>query len=517
MVNNNNIFRKIINNSIQFKQLQKSLQYINDYNENGFIYVEYSFIEGELLLNYIKKNNITEKELIKMNKSFYEEVLIFIEINEINLDFFSLYSIFVNKNNEFILFDYGYMKYILPKDIVKNYYKISPQEFDHPISNKTCVLTYGITLFKAYFNNISEIEINNKMIELPKNKECSNSFIKFLSKLLQRDYKKRYSFSSFGSDEFCYEENKSDEVKLDDDILIMIFNIIENKYNLIIDYYKSKDFNLDENKKYLKVVYDFLSICLIEIDMISGIFKNNKNTFSNQEEITFISFNSENNNFQYEYVTINLGSIPDIQKIFNNKNNKIIIEFLNKLQNNRTSLFELVKKLNLIVKKNYFKKSSLIFLEEFIMNVHKTQDIITYFEEIFTNGVKLFNDKKISLSHKEFLISEYLIEYIISLKIFTSENSNKNLNRFDILNKFFIKEVDNIYLSCVPLKKKENKYIYITFIGGMFKYYYQEILKKEENFNSKSVIKSSEETFAGLINFYPSVMKYIKDSDENDQ
>ena len=517
MVNNNNIFRKIINNSIQFKQLQKSLQYINDYNENEFIYVEYSFIEGEILLNYIKKNNITEKELIKMNKSFYEDVLIFIEINEINLDFFSLYSIFVNKNNEFILFDYGYMKYILPKDIVKNYYKISPQEFDHPISNKTCVLTYGITLFKAYFNNISEIEINNKMIELPKNKECSNSFIKFLSKLLQRDYKKRYSFSSFGSDEFCYEENKSDEVKLDDDILIMIFNIIENKYNLIIDYYKSKDFNLDENKKYLKVVYDFLSICLIEIDMISGIFKNNKNTFSNQEEMTFISFNSENNNIEYEYVTINLGSIPDIQKIFNNKNNKIIIEFLNKLQNNRTSLFELVKKLYLIVKKNYFKKSSLIFLEEFIMNVHKTQDIITYFEEIFTNGVKLFNDKKISLSHKEFLISEYLIEYIISLKIFTSENSNKNLNRFDILNKFFIKEVDNIYLSCVPLKKKENKYIYITFIGGMFKYYYQEILKKEENFNSKSVIKSSEETFAGLISFYPSVMKYIKDSDENDQ
>ena len=342
-------------------------------------------------------------------------------------------------------------------------------------------------------------------------------FVKFLSQLLQRDYKKRYSFSSFGSDEFCYEENKSDEVKLDDDILIMIFNILENKYNLIIDYYKSKDFNLDENKKYLKVVYDFLSICLIEIDMISGIFKNNKNTFSNQEEITFISFNSENNNFQYEYVTINLGSIPDIQKIFNNKNNKIIIEFLNKLQNNRTSLFELVKKLYLIVKKNYFKKSSLIFLEEFIMNVHKTQDIITYFNEIFTNGVKLFNDKKISLSHKEFLISEYLIEYIISLKIFTSENSNKNLNRFDILNKFFIKEVDNIYLSCVPLKNKENKYIYITFIGGMFKYYYQEILKKEENFNSKSVIKSSEETFAGLISFYPSVMKYIKDSDENDQ
>jgi len=517
MVNNNNIFRKIINNSIQFKQLQKSLQYINDYNENEFIYVEYSFIEGEILLNYIKKNNITEKELIKMNKSFYEDVLIFIEINEINLDFFSLYSIFVNKNNEFILFDYGYMKYILPKDIVKNYYKISPQEFDHPISNKTCVLTYGITLFKAYFNNISEIEINNKMIELPKNKEYSNLFIKFLSKLLQRDYKKRYSFSSFGSDEFCYEENKSDEVKLDDDILIMIFNIIENKYNLIIDYYKSKDFNLDENKKYLKVVYDFLSICLIEIDMISGIFKNNKNTFSNQEEITFISFNSENNNFEYDYVTINLGSIPDIQKIFNNKNNKIIIEFLNKLQNNRTSLFELVKKLYLIVKKNYFKKSSLIFLEEFIMNIHKTQDIIAYFNEIFSNGVKLFNDKKISLSHKEFLISEYLIEYIISMKIFTSENSNKNLNRFDILNKFFIKEVDNIYLSCVPLKKKENKYIYITFIGGMFKYYYQEILKKEENFNSKSVIKSSEETFAGLISFYPIIMKFIKDSDENNQ
>ncbi len=518
MVNNNNkIFKKIINNSIQFKQLQKSLQYINDYIENGFIYVEYSFIEGEILLNYIKKNNITEKELIKMNKSFYEDILLFIEINDINLDFFSLYSIFVNKNNEFILFDYGYMKYILPKDIVKNYYKISPQEYDNPISNKTGVLTYGITLFKAYFNNISEIIINNKMIELPKDKECSKLFVKFLSQLLQRDYKKRYSFSSFGSDEFCYEENNNNDVKLNDDILIMIFNIIENKYNLIIDYYKSKDFNLDENKKYLRVVYDFLSICLIEIDMISGIFKNNKNIFSNQEEITFISFCSEKNNINYDYVTINLGSIPDIQKVFNNKNNKIIIEFLNKLQNNRTSLFDLVKKLYLIIKKNYFKKSSLVFLEEFIMNIHKTQDKVTYFNEIFSNGVKLFNDKKISLSHKEFLISEYLFEYIISMKIFTSENSNKYLNRFDILNKFFIKEVDNIYLSSVPFKKKENKYIFISFIGGMFKYYYQEILKKEENFNSKSIIKSSEETFAGLIGFYPIIMKYIIDSDENNQ
>ena len=75
------------------------------------------------------------------------------------------------------------------------------------------------------------------------------------------------------------------------------------------------------------------------------------------------------------------------------------------------------------------------------------------------------------------------------MKIFTSENSNKNLNRFDILNKIFIKEVDNIYLRWVPLKKKENKYIYITFIGGMFRYYYQEILKKEENFNTNNIIK----------------------------
>ena len=515
--NNNKIFRKIINNSIQFRQLQKSLQYIKDYNDDEFTYVEYSFIEGEILLNYIKKNDITEKNLIIMNKNFYEEILIFIEINEINLDFFSLYTILVNKNNEFVLFDYGFMKYILPQNIVKDYYKISPQEFDKPIFNKTDVLTYGITLFKAFYNNISDIKINNKMIELPKNKECSGLFIKFLSNLLQRDYKKRYSFSSFGSDEFCYEENNNNDVKLNDDILIMIFNIIENKYNLIIDYYKSKDFNLDENKKYLRVVYDFLSICLIEIDMISGIFKNNKNIFSNQEEITFISFCSEKNNINYDYVTINLGSIPDIQKVFNNKNNKIIIEFLNKLQNNRTSLFDLVKKLYLIIKKNYFKKSSLVFLEEFIMNIHKTQDKVTYFNEIFSNGVKLFNDKKISLSHKEFLISEYLFEYIISMKIFTSENSNKNLNRFDILNKFFIKEVDNIYLSSVPFKKKENKYIFISFIGGMFKYYYQEILKKEENFNSKSIIKSSEETFAGLIGFYPIIMKYIIDSDENNQ
>ena len=451
-----------------------------------------------------------------MNKNFYEAILLFIEINEINLDFFSLYTILVDKNNEFVLFDYGFMKYILPQNIVKNYYKISPKEFDKPIFNKTGVLTYGITLFKAFYNNISDIEINNKQIELPKNKECSGLLIKFLSNLLQRDYKKRYLFSSFASDGFCYEENNNDDLKLNDDILIIIFNILEIKYNMIIDYYKSKDFNLDENKKYIKIIFDYLSICLIEIDMISGIFKNNKKNFSNQEEITIFSFNSEdNNNFSYDYVTINLGSIPDIRKVFNNQNNKIIIEFLNKLQNNRSSLIDLIKNIYKIIKTNNFKKSSMVFLEEFIMNIHKTQDIMTYFQEIFTNGCKLFNEKKLSLAHKEFLISEYICEYIISMKIFTSENINKNLNRFDILNKFFDKEFNNIYLSSVPVKKRENKYIYITFMGGMFKYYYQEILKKEENFNSKSIIKTSEETFAGLIGFYPSIMKYIKSSDEN--
>jgi hypothetical protein len=191
--------------------------------------------------------------------------------------------------------------------------------------------------------------------------------------------------------------------------------------------------------------------------MISGIFKNNKKNFSNQEEITIFSFNSnsEDNNFNYDYVTINLGSIPDIQKVFNNQNNKIIIEFLNRLQNNRTSLIELIKNINNIIKKNNFKKSSMVFLEEFIMNIHKTQDIMTYFQEIFTNGCKLFNEKKLSLAHKEFLISEYICEYIISMKIFTSENIDKNLNRFDILNKFFAKEFNNIYLSSIPVKKKK--------------------------------------------------------------
>jgi hypothetical protein len=512
----NKIFRKIINISIQFKQLQKALQYIKDYEEKGFLYIEYSFVEGEILLNYIKKNNdINEKKLGEMNRIFYEDVLLFTEYNEINIDFYSIYSILVDKNGNFILFDYGFMKYILPNNIINEYYSISPIEINQPFYN-TGVLTYGITLLKVFFGENFKILIDNgTQINLNDSKKCSNEFIQFLSNLLRRNYKKRYLFSSFGGDKFCYEENNNNEVKLNDDILIFMFDNIENRYNMIVDYYKSIDFNLNENQKYIQVLFDFLQICLIEIDMISGIFLNNKKKFSNQEEITFIIFDSEQNNF--DHMTINLGSIPDIQKIFNNKNNPIIIDFLKKIQNNRSAFFELVKKLNKILNYNSFQNKSMSFLEEKIMNIHNSNNI-NYFNSIFSNAIDLFNEKKISLAHKEFLISEYFCEYLISMKIFTSENANKNLNRFDILNKLFIKDFSNIYLTTIKTKTNENdnenKFIYISFMGGMFKYYYEELMKKQENFYSKSLLTSSEETFNSLIGLYPSVMRYVIDSDE---
>ena len=139
-------------------------------------------------------------------------------------------------------------------------------------------------------------------------------------------------------------------------------------------------------------------------------------------------------------------------------------------------------------------------------------DIQNYFYFLTQEGVNYFDSKDLNLSNKQLTIAEFLCEYIIFMKTFSTDN-NKNLNNFNLINNFFESKQQQICISTVFLKEENDKYLFISFLGGMFRYYYNQLNNEEiKDFQTESVIKKTEKAFDGLIQFYPSLMKMVIES-----
>ena len=96
------------------------------------------------------------------------------------------------------------------------------------------------------------------------------------------------------------------------------------------------------------------------------------------------------------------------------------------------------------------------------------------------------------------------------MKAFSSDNI-RNINNFDLINKFF-ESKNEICISTVFYKEEKEKYLFVSFLGGMFRYYFNQLNNEENESESESIIKKSEQAFDGLIQFYPSLMKLVIES-----
>ena len=486
--------------AIQFKELYEK-------NDDDYIYLIYKYIEGISLIEFTNNNEISEDLIRRMNIGYYNNIISFMKSNINYFDIISSYNFIVNQNQELILFDFGLIKYILPKEIVEMYYATSPSEINE-ITMKSNILNYGMVLFKTYYKN-AQIDIN-KGLNVDSEKSISNQFKNFLSMCIRRNKEKRYSYYNFQFDPFVYFTSNIDIPLLNIVKLEIIIKGLKFRFESILKFYDSSILKL--HKDYIHEIEFIILISLKELEIIEKIFRKCGEInvqFTLDEEISFICIYNDST---YQFVTFNLNSITDIKKIFTNNETKIIKKFLDE---DVKKYKELYLKLLKTINQNINVSDMNDFPQQLIDNFKKGK-IQEYSYYLISMGMDNNENKLYDECINHLQISELIFEYIIFIKSFWADKVNvNNMNNFELVEKFFGSEANNIEISSYLLDEIKEKYIFISFIGGLFR----EFFMKQEYSESLNLEKNKDEnTFDGIIQFYPNLMqliietKYIKEN-----
>ena len=466
--NNSFLFKSSIQKSLELKNNESSLNFKSFYKKGDFWFFEYDFVEGELLSNYIKKKSFNEKDLRLKTQKFFENLINEIDIKKIIFPILTTDSILIDKEGNFKLFDFGFLKCFLPENIQKEYFISSPFEFEESKTN-TNVLNFGIILFKIFFKqNLSFT--NYKEIDLPSKPKISNEFLNFLSHCLYRKNNLRYKWSDFRNDYWLNPEKINKNV-LKNENLIEILDYFENKYKIICDYFiKNEDFLME----FLNEKYFFIIFILIEFNMIIKLFDVDKNNFNEQEEFFFLAKNKKNEKYDFASVDLNKFKFGEIFETEDKEKNTERLNLLKKFQKNlidakiKENLENLLKKFLQFEEISEYKllnKSPINFVINYI-NYFKNCD----FNNLMQDFIK--NNKK---------ISQFYCEFIITMQIYLSPNNFKNNNNFEIINKMFQKDNENNILISVVDNNQKNKFLFFSCIGGMFKFYQSSAKKMKKN------------------------------------
>ena len=484
--------------AIQFKEFYES-------NEEDYVYLVFKYIEGISLIEFTNNNEITENLIRNMNIGFYNNIISFMKYNINYFDIISSYNFIVNSNNELILFDFGLIKYILPKDIVEVYYSPSPSEINE-ITMKSNILNYGIVLFKTYYKN-SNFEVN-KNLNISSDKPISKQFKNFLTMCIRRNKEKRYSYSNFQFDPFVYYPSNTDVPLLNVIKLEVIIKGLNYRFESILNYYDSS--TLEKHISFKNEIEFIILITLKELEIIENIFSKcgeNDVHFNLDEEISFICIYIDST---YQFVTFNLNSITDTKKIFTNNEIKIIKNYLdNDVKKYKELYSNLLKKIN-----NNINLSNMDNLPQKLIDNIKKGKIQEYSYFLIQLGMENSDNQLYDECYKSYLISEFISEYIIFIKSFWANKMNvNNMNNFELVEKFFTSnESENkIEISSCLLDEIKEKYLSISFIGGIFRDY---LIKQEysQSLNLDYNDNENENYFDGIIQFYPNLMDLIIES-----
>ena len=472
------LFKNSFQNCSDLKNNENSLNFLNIYMKGDYYYIEYKFVEGQILSNYIKNKSFNEKDLQSKIQKFSSNLINEIDIKKINFSILTTDSIIILKNGNLKLFDFGFYKALLPENIQKEYFIPSPSEMNNPQIN-TNVLNFGIILFKILFKQNLTFT-NEREINLPEKPKISNELLNFFSHCLYKKINLRYKWSDFRNDYWLNPEKINKNI-LKNENLRKILNYFENKYKIICEYFINNEKFLME---FLFEKYLFIIFILIEFNMIIKIFDVNKTKFNEQEEFFFVEKNK--NNAKYEFASVDLKKFK-FKEIFETENEEKNTERLNLLKTFRINLLDLkiketlenIFKKMINIKKNLFMKDGFYFIKNYI-EYFKNSD----YNELMQDFVK--NNKK---------ISQFYCEYIITMQIYLSSNNYKNNNKFKIINKMF-------EISAIDDGEHKNRFLFFSCIGGMFKFYQQSVRKNKKN--EKNIFE--EYQYEPFLVAYPNIL-----------
>jgi len=511
MEKNNQLFGEEIALFKAFKGNPSILNLINITKENKRFNMIFEYVNAHFLIKYCKNEEIREKHIKKFNKILYNEIFVFNECNFLPFIFLSMHNFLVYKDFKPIIFDFGIHKLLLPQEEYSSYFLPDKSQMNCINQNriKTNVLTYGVTLLKLFSGN--NLQIKGKEIILPENKIMSEDFNDFLSKCLTRNTRKRYSWLQLGSCNFVLDDVLEfsnivgNDALINDEKLKQIFVYLNNKFELIINYYNDINFM---NNEYISQIEIFINVTLFEMKIVNAFFNRDiyKKPFTNQNEISFISIdtNCEMKKFDLNFVNPVLREFNIVKM----NNNKIINDFLPLLQKNIKKMEKLSLAIRSFTKESCCSEDISNFIQQIINSVYNidTKSMQQYFIKLINKAVK---EKNKEVRYNELNLAKYLIELILFVINIVNDNEKKIQFQKDILLKKFYQifgeSKNKVEISTINNKNaKYQHYLIVSFLPVLFKC-------KEASFLGKIKFSKDKQSINKLIQYYPSLMKQINE------
>ena len=515
MEKNNQLFSEEIALFKAFKGNQSVLSLINMTKENHRVNMIFEYVEAEPLMKFIQNKVIKEKHIKKFNKILYDDVFIFNECNFLPFIFISMHNFLVNKDFVPKIFDFGLHKLLIPQEEFTSYYLPDTSEINIMNQNriKTNVMNYGITLLKLFSGN--KLELKGKEIVLPEDKIMSEDFSNFMSKCLSRNIRKRFTWFQLGSYNFILDNNVElsnivgNKALIDDQKLTQIFDSLNNKFDLIINYFNKINFN--ENNEFISQIEIFVNVTLFEMKIVSSFFNRDiyKKPFTNQNEISFISIGTDSIMKKLDLNMIN-PVLRDLVIIKMN-DNKLIKEFLPNLHKKIKKIEKLSKSISSYTKESSCSRDIANFIQNVINSVYimSKSNMQQYFIHLMNKAEK---EKNNELKYDELFIAKYIIELIIFVITIVNDSKKRIYFKKDVLlQKFyevFGEEKNKIEISTVNNKEITQKFLIISFLPVLFKC-------KEANFIGNMRLSKDKQSINKLVQYYPSLMKKISETKVN--
>ena len=514
MDKNKKLFEEELNLFKAFKENQRVLHLKEVNKENNRFNLIFDFIEEiQTLDNYIKNTEIKEKTIKKFNKILYNDIFLFNESNHLPFIFISIHNFIIDKNSCPIIFDFGLHKLLIPEDEYSFYFLPDKSEMNNTQNKmKTNIMNYGITLLKLFSGK--NIFIRNKEIALSENIIMSEDFRNFLSKCLTRNINKRSSWKGFENCNFVIDDNIEssnifgDQPLIDNEKLTKIFEFLNHKFDLIINYYNEVELKNNPNISQIEI---FTVATLFEMKIINEFFNRNIDIkpFTNQQELSFISINTngEMNKCDLNFVNPILKDVIIVKM----NNNQLIKDFLVGLQKNIKKMEKLVKTIQSFNKNSSCSGDYKSFIKKILNSINNlnSSSLQNYFSNLVQISGKEKND---DLKYSELFIAKCLMEFILYIIIIINESGNKILfNKDTLLKKFykvFGEEKNKIEISSIDTKEHKVPYLIVSFLPILFKL-------NEEVFDDKIRECKDRQSINGWIKYYPSLMRKINEIKNN--
>ena len=494
----------------QYEQEKKLFQLFNKEKISALVYVDemitsdahsliFEFIQCQVLLDYVQRRQLPENRLHEFIVSCLKDIFIPLRKLNINLDIITISSFAINPiTYKAILFDCGLIKQINSKEQNEDYY-IYPEE-RNIIDEKTNVLGFGITIYKALFNISPFISKELKEIPIPEEMECSNEFKQFLGFSLYRNKDKRGTFEQLLNHTYIKNgipkqmKNKS---LFSMQMLNCILNEFANKSNAINAFIKSNAYQQLPDEF---IPFTCLFVYSIYSDMKTAVhlfeaFNKKEPSIIYSIDVVYASKNyTQTNDIDYE--CLDMSVVMPHQRYCDDDVLTKINEVIQKLKDYSEPLIKLVKAestkydnfMDYLEIKEKICTMMYQFLDKEMMNNYVTSVANVMKQKDKVNGGELY--------------LKYLYEHVIMLYEMFLEKPKIHLNvdTFYEINDMYFNESRNkgINISLVNVRKKQNA-CNRTMTSFMKKIIQEHISKDVEDqlTRKKKVLKNYNELYVG--------------------